>query len=542
MGIVDDLVQGRQALERHDWAVAQEHLTASDPAALGPDDLHALATAAFLAGDRDTSVRAWQQAFRLHLDSGATLKAAEVACWIAFVVYAAGDESVGNGWVARAARLLEGHPEEGSEHGFVLLYAMYRHLAAGRLDDALTVAQRVSDIGLACRDPDLVANGLSSQGRLLVYTGRVHEGVALLDEAMVGVVAGEVSPIVAGSVYCSMVEGCQEIGDVARMTQWTDALSRWCEGQPGLVAFTGQCAVHRAQIMRSHGAYAEALLELDLALARYEAAGSDPAAGLALYERGEVLRICGDFDAATVAYDAAEAYGHHPQPGLALLWLARGRVPAALHGIRRLLDEHADPVRRSRLLPAAVDVFLGAGEITLAQEAATEVDQLAHAFESTELAAWSAFAQGAVALAQEQPKGALTALRTSCRVWLELGSPYEAARVRTHIGLALRALGDEESAVAEIRAAQQTFGELGAVPALREVERLSSTLGPDGLTGREVEVLRLAAEGLSNQQIAATMFLSDRTIGRHLSNIFAKIGVATRTAAAAYAYEHGLAR
>ena len=288
-----------------------------------------------------------------------------------------------------------------------------------------------------------------------------------------------------------------------------------------------------------HGFYL--LGELDLAQARYEATGLEPAAALARYERGEVLRIRGEHDAATVAYDAAAAHGCDPQPGLALLWLARGRTAAAVRIVRRLVDETRDPVRRSRLLPAAVEIMLAAGEADAARAAADELDAIAAGFGTAELGARAAYARGTVALAEPDPAAALRSLREACAVWLELGARYDAARARARIGLALRALGDEDSAGAELAVAQRTFGELGALPAQREIDRLLGSRFPDGLTGREVEVLRLVAAGHGNQQIAAMLFLSEKTVARHLSNIFGKVGVSTRTAAAAYAFEHGLA-
>lgn len=541
MGIVDDLLQGRAAFERRDWAEAHNRLSAASLADLGPDDLGALATAAYLVGDADTSVRAWQRAFHTHLDAGATRLAIRDAFWIALVLNTSGNVSVGRGWVARASRLLEGEAENVVERGYPLIHAMYRHIFVGEYAEALPLAAEVSATGRRWDDADLVAEGLSSEGRLLIYSGRVPEGLALLDEAMVGVAAGEVSPIIAGMVYCSMIEGCQEIGDFRRMADWTGALTRWCEAQPGLTRFTGQCAVHRAQIMRAQGAYAEALQELDLAQARYLATGLEPAAGLALYERGEVLRIRGEHDAATVAYDAAAAYGHEPQPGLALLWLAKGRTAAALRVIQRLLDETQGPVGRSRLLPAAIEVLLAAGEADTAHAAADELDAIAASFACTELGARAAYARGTVALAEPDPAAALRALRRAWRVWQELGARYDGARARTRIGLGLRALGDEDSAATELAAAQRTFVELGAIPAQREVDRMSQAPLPDGLTSREVEVLRLVAAGHGNAQIATTLFLSEKTVARHLSNIFGKIQVSTRTAAAAYAFERGLA-
>ncbi len=275
--------------------------------------------------------------------------------------------------MARGARLLHDAPSDAVEHGYQAVHEMFRHIFAGEFPAALEVSERIAETGQRCREANLVALGLSAQGRLLIYGGRVPEGLALLDEAMVGLNDPDVSPVIAGHVYCSMVEGCQEIADYRRMTEWTTLLTRWCQVQPDLVPFTGQCAVHRAQIMRWRGALPEALDELRLALARYVAEGGTPAAGLAHYERGEVLRVQGDYAGAAAAYEEAAALGRDPQPGLALLTLAKGRVPAAVAMVRRLMDETPDPVHRSAHLPAAVEVFLAAGELDAARRAADEL-------------------------------------------------------------------------------------------------------------------------------------------------------------------------
>jgi ATP/maltotriose-dependent transcriptional regulator MalT len=538
MGVVDDLVAGREAFDRREWAVARDRLSAvADP---GPHDLEALALAAYLAGDHDTCLRAWQGAFRVRADAGETRLAVRDAFWIAFVLNTTGQESVGEGWVARAAGMLESEPGDAVEHRYLDIHHMYRHIYKGEFPQAFEVATRISAAGRTSGEPDLLAMGVMCEGRLLIYSGRVRDGLAKLDEAMVWVAQGETSPIVAGNVFCSMIEACQEIGDFRRMTEWTSALTRWCADQPDLVPFTGQCAVHRAQIMRSQGAYEHALAELGLALDRYRANGMDPAAGLAMYERGEVFRLRGDHEAATAAYDEAAAQGHEPQPGLALLWLACGRTAAAVGAVRRLLGEYADPVHRSQVLPAAVEVLLAGSDHAAASAAADELDEIAASFESPPLIARAAVARGAVTLAAGDAAGALPSLRRGWQLWQQLGARYDAARARTQIGLAFRALGDDDSAAAELTVARRTFLDLEARADVRTVDALLTPSFPDGLTAREVEVLRLVAAGHTNPQIAATLFLSEKTVARHLSNIFGKIAVSSRTAAAAYAIEHEL--
>ncbi len=345
----------------------------------------------------------------------------------------------------------------------------------------------------------------------------------------------------AGHVYCSMIEGCQEIADYQRMSEWTEALTRWCDEQPGLVPFTGQCAVHRGQILRAHGSFHAALDELTLAAERYAANGMDPAVGLALYERGEVLRTLGDLEGAEAAYDEAMAHGHEPQPGLSLLWLARGRTAASVSSLRRLLEDARDPVARSRRLGAAVEILCAAGELDEARAASDELLAIAESFGCSGVTATASYAAGLVALATDDPTASVTHLRRAWKCWIDLGARYDAARARVRIAMALRALGDTVSATSELSVAQRTFAELGAAPARREVERLLATGLPDGLTAREVEVLRLVAGGRSNAEIAAGLFLSEKTVARHLSNIFTKTGVTSRTAAASYAYGHDLA-
>lgn len=540
MSVVDDLVRGREAFEQRDWAAAVAKLSAVDSARLSPDDLLRLAMAAYLSGDNDSCVRTLQRAFQAELDAGEPLGAVRIAFWLAMVLLTSGDFAVGGGWVARGQRLLANEAGDVVERGYLLVHVMYQHIGQGDYAAAHDVAHQITEYGRRFDDPDLVALGLNAEGRTLLYAGKVPEALALLDEAMVWVTTSEVTPVIAGNVYCSMIEACQEISDFARVAQWTRALSRWCDAQPDLVPFTGQCAVHRGQVMRAHGAFPAALEELDRAYRRYTESGQPPAAGLAMAERGDILRIQGAYAEAEAAYDRAATYGHDPAPGRALLWLAKRRTAAAARAVRRLLREAGNPVQRSRLLPAGVEVLLADGAVDEARSAMEEMSAIAESIGSTALRAAAAYSAGCVHAASGDAAGALPHLRLSWQLWTGLDSPYEAARAQVMVGRVLRDLGDEDSATAELTAAGATFAELGARPCLQEVERLLPRNLPGGLTAREVEVLRLVAAGKSNPEIAGELVLSEKTVARHLSNIFTKIDVPSRTAAAAYAFEQRL--
>jgi ATP/maltotriose-dependent transcriptional regulator MalT len=538
MGVVEELIRAREAYGRREWLAAYDGLSDAAPDELAAEDFVRLATAAYLLGQRNDCVQALQRAYQLNLDAGDTLAAVRSAFWLALVLLTSGETAIGGGWVARSQRLLTEIDGDVVERGYVLIHLMYRHIFAGEFAAAHQLAEQVTGYGHRYRDPDLIAIGLSSQGRLLLYGGRVPDGLALLDESLVGVAAGEVSTIFAGNIYCSMIEACQEIADFDRAARWTAALTTWCAEQPGLVPFTGQCAVHRGQIMRAQGAFDEALTEFDLAVQRYLAEQTPGPAGLAMAERGDVLRIRGDLTGAQAAYERAVAFGHEPQPGLALLWLAQGRTDAAAAAIRRLLGEAADPVHRSQLLPAAVEVLLATGQHDQATAIAAELESIAGSFGCPSVEARAGHAAALAALESGDPAAAMPLLRQARAVWERLGGRYETARCRVQLGRALRALGDEESAVTELAAARRTFAELGAAPAEWEAATLITPTYPSGLTAREAEVLRLVAAGKSNPDIAAQLFLSEKTVARHLSNIFTKLDVTSRTAAAAFAYEH----
>lgn len=538
MGVVEELIRARESYDRREWLAAYDALSDAARDTLAPDDFVRLATAAYLLGRRNDCVQALQRAYQLNIEAGDVLGAVRCAFWLAMVLLTNGEIAIGGGWVARSQRLLNDIDGDVVERGYVLIHVMFRHISAGELDIAYTLAEQITLYGHRYRDPDLIAMGLSCQGRLLLHLGQVSAGLALLDESMVGVAAGEVSTIFAGEVYCSMIEACQEIGDFDRAARWTAALTAWCTEQPGLVMFTGQCAVHRGQIMRAHGAFDEALIEFDLSLRRYLASQTPGPAGLAMAERGDVLRIRGDLAGADAAYQQAIAYGHEPQPGLALLWLAQGRTEAAAAAIRRLLSEKSDPVHRGQLLPAGVEVSLAAHHHDEAAVLAAELASIAGSFGCPSLQARAAYAAAAVALDAGDPAAAMPLLRHACATWDRLGGRYEIALCRLLLGRALRALGDADSAATEVAAARRTFAELSAAPAERDAATLLAPTHPGGLTAREVEVLRLVAAGRTNSEIAALLFLSEKTVARHLSNIFVKLDVTTRTAAAAFAFEH----
>jgi ATP/maltotriose-dependent transcriptional regulator MalT len=535
---VDELVQAREAFDRGEWVMAFARLRAADD--LDAPDMMALATSAYLVGDVDEAVRALQGGYQKMIKNGDSLGAVRFALWLALILNLRGEVAIGGGWVARAQRFLESEPSDLPERGFLLIHEFYQQLGRGDFGSARETAARVVETGRRFNHPDLIAQGLMSQGLVMIDASRVPEGLALFDEAMIGISAGEVSPIVAGVVYCSMIEACQEVSDFSRAASWTIALTKWCDTQPGLVPFTGQCSLHRGQIMRLRGAYDEAIAEFDLAQRRYQAWGTPAPAALALTEQGDVLRIQGRFDEAEAAYRQAAELGYEPQPGQALLWLARARAPAAITAIQRLLAEVQTPVHRSRLLPAAVEILVAARLVDQAREHSNELSEIAAMFGCSAIEAMAAYAAASVHLACGETEQALGTARTSRRLWSALGSPYEATMARVLMARAMRELGDEDSATTELAMARKAFAELGAAPVVQEIDRLQKRARPGGLTDRELEVLRLVAEGRSNPDIARVLVLSHKTVERHLSNIFTKLDVPSRTAAAAYAHEHGL--
>ena len=541
MGVVDELVKARETYERGDWVSAFQTWSDVEPGSLDADDQSRLAFTAYLLGRREECLAALQGAFRAHVDAGEAAAAARCAFWLAMIHARSGEMAIGGGWAARAHGLLE---EAGDvvEHGYLTFLQMHRHIGQQEWPDAFACAVRATATGRRFADPDLTALGLAAQGRLTLYTGSVPAGLALFDEAMTAVASGEVSPVWAGDIYCLMIEGCQEVSDFGRAAEWTQALTSWCDRQPGLVPFTGQCAVHRGQIMALRGAWSQALEEFGLAVDRYTVAEATQACGLALAERGDVLRMRGEYAAADAAYEEAGTFGYEAQPGLVLLRLAQGRVEAAHSAVNRLLAERQGAVDRARLLPAAVRVLLAAGEVHRAQECAEELRAIAKSFACAAVTAESEDALGQVRMARGDASGALPHARAARRGWETLLCPYRAAQSQAAVGRALAQLGDAESATRELTGALAVLTRLGAGPAVEEVRPLLVPAGlPGGLTAREVEVLRLLASGRGNAQIASDLFLSQKTVARHLSNIYTKLDVTTRSAATAYAFEHHLA-
>ena len=544
MAMAGAIDRGRESFGRRAWLDAYEQLSAAGGEAhLELEDLERLAAAAYLLGRDEESVDVWSRAYHECTRVDDVARAARCVFWLAFVLLNKGELARGSGWVHRAQRLLDGGGRDCVEHGYLRYCASVRLAFDGDVEAAGAGFAQAAEIGDRFRDPELVALARVGQGRCLIYRGEIAEGMALLDEAMVAITAQEVSPTAVGDTYCTVIEGCQEVFDVRRAQEWTAALSRWCDSQPELVLYRGQCLVHRAELMLLGGAWSDAATEVQRACDRLAKPTSQRALGAAYYVRADLHRLRGEFADAEEAYRQASRWGRHPQPGLAQLQLARGRVDAAVDAVRHALDEAEDAVARSRLLAPYVEIVLTGGDVTAARAAADELSRIAAEWNTPLLHALSSHATGSVLLAEGDARAALTTLRRAWAGWRDMDAPYEGARARMLIGLACRALGDEDSAEMELGAARSVFQQIDAAPDLVRVEELSNVMArrtAGGLTAREVQVLALVATGKTNRAVASELVISEKTVAAHVSSIFTKLGLSSRSAATAYAYEHHL--
>jgi DNA-binding CsgD family transcriptional regulator len=547
---VAELQQGRECFAQQSWVRAYELLSAADETSqLGPKDLEALARTAYMLGRDDEYVSALERAHAGYVDSGQPYPAVRCGFWAGLSLLVRGEQSLANGWFGRAQRLLDREGGDCIERGYLLIPDLLEQEDREEPEAAYATASEAAAIGERFGDPDLVALMVQSQGHALVRLGQREEGMRLIDETLVMVTMGGLSPIVMGIIYCSTIDFCQSVYELGRAREWTEALTRWWEQQPEMVAYTGVCLVHRAEIMEMAGAWHQALEEARRARDRFERSTPGSfAMGRAHYREGELHRLRGELAEAERAYREAAGVGCEPQPGLALLRLAQGNDEAAAGAIRRALGETTGDAERLSLLPACAEIMVAVGEIAEARTAARELERGSERLGSSLLEAIAARARGAAELADGNPNEALIALRRSFLLWQELGAPYEAARVRVLIGMACRALNDEDAAGLELDAAKAVFAELGAETDLARLDSIVTAAAagaPPGdqdhdLTGREMEVLRLVAAGNSNREIASALTISEHTVARHLQNIFAKLGVSSRTAASAFAFEHEL--
>ncbi|HEX5996762.1 MAG TPA: helix-turn-helix transcriptional regulator [Jiangellales bacterium] len=532
--------RGREAAAGGDWAAAfRAFEQVADDGALGADDLALWSTAGYLLGRVDAAIDAMSKAHDAYVVIGEAAAAVRCGFWVVFMLLGRGQHAQAGGWLARCGHEAEQLSFDSAERGYVTLTRAHQAVAIEhRYDEGGALAGQVVGLARCGRDPDLLALALMIAGRARIRAGETHDGFAMLDEAMVGVVRDEVSATVAGTVYCAVIEACGEVGELRRAVEWTQALATWCDRQRGMVTFTGRCRTHRAAVLMLQGDWDAAVAEANSACASFAGAADEAAVGEAFYLLAELHRLAGRDALAEQASGQASEWGREPQPGLALLRLGQGRAEAAVATVNRLIEEPNRTIDRVRVLPAAVVVHLDVGDVASAEAAAEELAEIAGSFNTPGLRAAAAHAGGAVLLARNCPAEALARLRDAAGTWRSVGAVFELARTRVLIAEACRRLGDDDGATLELAAARRTLADLGAGPAV-------AALPPDeghryGLSERELEVLRMVATGMTNREVAERLSIAVRTVDRHVANIFTKLGVPSRTAATRFAYEHRL--
>ncbi|TIT22566.1 MAG: helix-turn-helix transcriptional regulator [Mesorhizobium sp.] len=517
---------------RGDWSRLHRELSDRDRRSqLGGAELQRLGEAAYMLGREEEFIRDYERAFEEHLRNGRERSAARCGFWIGLTLMFRGEFAQGSGWLTRAHRLVADHAPECAEQGYLQLPMVEQCLAADSPDEAFAHATRAAEIGQRCEDPDLLAIARHLQGRILILRGDYVRGFELLDEAMVSVTSGRLSPIVTGLVYCSVIEICQKFHATSRAREWTSALIGWCAGQPDIVAFTGRCLIHRAEILILDGHWDEAGREASVASIRLQQGPAKHHAGPAFYQKGEVFRLRGQWDEADAAYRAASRFGFDPQPGLALMRLQQGHEQPALSAIRRALQSVDDMPGKLRLLPAAVEITLAVGSADDAWELCETLRDCARQYSADAVRAAAAEATARVLIHAGRAAEALAHIRRAVEILWDLRAPYHLARMRVVTARACLATGDTEAAQTELDEAIRLFRELGARPDEAVAGKLRATMtatGSEALTPRQTQVLRLIASGLTNPEIAGELGLSQRTVDRHVSDILTRLNVRTR--------------
>ena len=536
-----EIDRARDALRRGSWVEAYAGLRTVDPSRLSPRDLEGLADAAWWLSRSEESFAARQRAYSAYEGAGQDPQAAWCAARLCVEHFLRGEPALAAGWLMRAQRHLRDQPEC-VQHGFLAVCEGSVAHFRGELDRATSLSERATEIGQRFGDRDLIAMGIHLQGLARISAGNVHEGMALLDEAMTSVIAGDLNPYFTGVIYCNVLSICLDLADLGRAGEWNKAATAWCESLPEDAPFPGLCRLNRIEAASLRGAWSDA--ETEALRASEELTFNPLAAGHAFYETGEIRRRTGNLAGAEEAFTRAHELGYDPQPGLALLRLAQGKAESALGALSlAVASESRSRLRRARLLAAQVEAALEAADLEAARTASRELDAIARDFGTPALDAGASMARGALRLAEGDVPEAIETLRRACSIWRDLRLPYEAAQARRLYGVALRGAGHEEDARLELRAAVAAFERLGArADASRAADLLAGPAGlPGGLTAREVEVLHLVAAGKTNREVAADLTVSEHTVARHLQNIFAKLDVSSRAAAAAFAVERGLA-
>ena len=534
------LNRGRSAYERQDFAAAFSALTeADDEYPLGPDDLEAMAVSADMVGRDQEGERAWERCHHANVAARRVERAVRCVFWLNFGLLNRGEFARAGGWMTTGQRLLADGQLDCVEEGYLLLPVALQLTVGGDATAGMAAFGRAAKIAERFGDADLVALARNGEGRSLIMLGEFEQGMEVLDELMLSVTAGELSPVVTGSLYCSVIEACHEVVDLARAREWTAALGAWCDEHADAVPFRGKCLVYRSELLQLSGDW-QAASEAVEAACRYLAEPvARPPLGAAHYLRAELARLTGDLATADRGYRAANRWGRDPQPGLALLRRDQGRAASARDTLQRALTEQHNPAARASLLAAQVEVLLDAGDVDGARHAASELAEIGRELGSAVVLASSERAAGAVALVDGDPAGALPNLRRAGTTWIEFGARYEEARTRELVGRCCEALGDTDGAALELAAAEEVFIALGARTDLARLRADPSPAAGD-LTAREVEVLGLVASGMTNRAIADELVISQKTVATHVSHILTKLGLENRSAATAYAHEHGL--